>query len=183
MAAILYNQGCARNPDRSGSRQDQSANAITPRNYPNLKLQATQLSEATLRGDYATAERLTYPKLIEVMGGSRLFRESITAAMKELEASGVKIESLSVGEPRDFLEADQSIYAIVPTTLKMKVAEGILVGESALIGISDDKGINWTFVDSAGASDKELRKALFPSVAEKLRIPERKRPVLQKEPT
>jgi hypothetical protein len=93
IASILYNVGCAGIPDSSRS-QTQPTKATTPGNYPNLKLQATQLSEATLRGDYETAERLTYPKLIEALGGTERFRDSIKEAIEEIESKGVKMKFL-----------------------------------------------------------------------------------------
>ena len=181
-AALFLSVGCARTLDSS---QNQAQQANTPKlgNYPNLRLQAIQLTDATLRGDYETVQKLTYPKLIEVGGGAERFRNTVKETVKEIESKGIRIESLSVGEPQDFMEADQRIYAIVPTKMKLRVPEGLLVGDAFLIGISEDKGVNWTFVDSTGAANKELRKMLFPTVADKLRIPEQKRPVLQKEPT
>ena len=180
--ALFLNVGCTHTPDSSQS-QAQQANATTLGHYPNLRLQAIQLTDATLRGDYETVQKLTYPKLIELGGGPESFRKTVRETVKEIESKGIKIESLSVGEPQDFMEAEQRIYAIVPTKMKLRVPEGLLVGDAFLIGISEDKGANWTFVDSTGAADKQLRKMLFPTVADKLRLPEQKRPVLQKEPS
>ncbi len=181
--SLVLHGACTRTPDSSQSQTQQPSDSIaTHHDYPNLKLQATQLTEATIRGDYATVEKLTYPKLIDIMGGSEAFTIAITEAMKQVESNGMKLESLSVGEPRDFVEVDQQIYAIVPTTMKLRVAEGLLVGDAFLIGISADKGVNWTFVDSTGTSDEAQRKELFPAAANTLRIPERKRAVLQKDP-
>ncbi len=70
----------------------------------------------------------------------------------------------------------------MPTTMKIQVPEGVLVGEGYLLGTSTDGGENWTFVDVGKGFTSEQLKTLFPSVAEKLKIPELKRPVLQRAP-
>jgi hypothetical protein len=67
--------------------------------------------------------------------------------------------------------------------MSMKVPDGILVGEAFMIAYSKDKGEHWTFVNAnSGAAYDEQLKTLFPNAADKLRIPELKRPVLQKSP-
>src|SRR5262245_49892647 len=45
------------------------SNARLPRSYPNAKLQANQLNDAMLAGDYEKAADLTYQKLIQLIGG------------------------------------------------------------------------------------------------------------------
>jgi len=164
---------------------NQQRNAAEPfaRRHPNLKMQADQLSEAVLNGDYAKAADLTYPKLIELMGGRASFMSAMEKGMRQIQSEGFRIESITVGEARDVVEVEEQIYAIVPTTMRMKVPEGILVGEAFMIAVSNDGGKNWTFVDSGGRSlDKGQLKTLFPSAAERLQIPEIKRPVLQSNP-
>jgi hypothetical protein len=66
--------------------------------------------------------------------------------------------------------------------MKIKVAEGVLVGQSSLIGVSNDGGEHWTFVDAGKGFSHEHLKTLFPAVADRLKIPEQKRPVLQRTP-
>lgn len=56
----------------------------------------------------------------------------------------------------------------------------MLVGQAFMIGISNDRGESWTFVDARGSSNREQRKMLFPDVADRLKISEQKRPVLQR---
>ena len=181
LIASLTQLACVRISQSSASRSPQSSDTAKTSQYPNLKLQAIQLSEATVRGDQETVEKLTYQKLIDEWGGSEGFREALVETLQEIEAKALKIESISVGEPQDFLEFEQRIYVIVPNKMKVRGPIGLVIADAYLIGISEDKGMNWTFVGSDVAADKELLTELFPGVADKLRIPEFKRPVLQKD--
>jgi hypothetical protein len=67
--------------------------------------------------------------------------------------------------------------------MRIKVREGMLVGESFMIGISADGGKNWTFIDSGGRSmNKDQLRTLVGPAADKLQIPKAKRPVLYEGP-
>lgn len=149
--------------------------------YPNLKRQATELTEAFNRRDFDKVVALTYPKLVDVMGGHDKMAASFSQSMKEAEAHDVKYLSNSVGEPQEVINIDGDLYAIVPTTMKLRVPEGVLVGQAFLLGVSKDGGQSWTFVDGTGGKSQEQMKFLFPAAADKLKLPELKPPVLQKE--
>ena len=171
----------------SGSVQKKAGEQATTRldaaSNERVKVQAQELSDAVLKADYARAADLTYPRLIELIGGRAKFISAMDEEMKQVQSDVFRIESIAVGEPRDVIEVEGQIYAIVPTTMKMKVIEGTLVGEAFMIGVSADRGQNWTFVDSGSSSmDTKMLKTLFPSAAEKLRIPEVKRPMLYRTP-
>jgi hypothetical protein len=66
--------------------------------------------------------------------------------------------------------------------MRIRVAEGVLVGESYMIGVSNDRGEHWTFVDAGSGFAPEKLKILFPTVADRLKVPETKRPVLERAP-
>lgn len=148
-----------------------------------LKLLAQELGDAMISGDHARAADLTYPKLVSLVGGRMQYIAKLKGFEAEASARQFHITSVKAGEPRDIIEVDNQQYAIVPTTTRIKVPEGILVVESCLIGISNDHGQNWTFVDSGnGSITKEQLQMLFGAAAEQLRLPEVKQPVLYKGP-
>jgi hypothetical protein len=135
-----------------------------------------------VKGDFARGADLTYPKLVELMGGRAQYIAIVQRAMKELQTDQTRLESFTVGEPRDVNQIDKEYYAIIPTTMKIKVPEGTLVGEAYMIGISADAGAHWTFVDSGGRTiNKEMLKTLLPKAADKLRLPEVKQPTLYRQ--
>src|SRR5262245_19305870 len=160
--------------------QDQPA-TVPIKHYPKAREQANQLSEAMLSGNYERAADLTYPKLVELIGGRTKYVGVLETQFKDMEAQNFRLISNVAADPQDVIEVEKVIYAIVPTTMKIRVREGILVGESYLIGVSNDGGEHWTFLSSRSNSREKL-KILFPAAADKLRLPEEKRPVLQRVP-
>lgn len=182
--ALTLQLACGQTQVNSNASKPTSANASRPsaqaKDYPKLKLQANELVEASNRKDFNTVVSLTYPKLVEMVGGREKILDSINQGMKEAEAQNVKILSFTLGEPGEVISVERQLLAIIPSTMKLKVPEGTLTGQSFLIGVSEDGGENWTFVDASGGMDREKLKALFPAAADKLKIPETKPPVLER---
>ena len=164
--------------------QQQQAAPATPSavNNERIKRQAQELSDAMLSADFEKAADLTHLKLIELMGGRAQFIAAVRQAMKQTQSEQFRIESVTVGEPRDHFDVKNEKYVIVPTTMKMKVPEGVLVGDAFMIGVSLDGGNNWKFVDSGGKSvDRNALKTLLPLAANKLQLPEVKKPTLYRQ--
>jgi hypothetical protein len=147
------------------------------KNYPNLALQARELNEAFSKKDYARFADLIHPKVIEMAGGREQMIAETTKELKEMEAEGVVILSSTAGEPTQFIRDESgSIYAVLPTTLKIKAQAGIFQAESSMIAVSSDGGANWKFIDASGKDQGELKK-LLPGVVDKLKLPPDKPPV------
>ena len=147
-----------------------------------LKLQAQELADAIIKGDYARAADLTYPKLVRLMGGRTKFIAAFEREMRETTSEQFRLSSITVGEPLDIVNVNRQYYAIVPQTMRIKVPEGMLVGDAFMFGISSDGGQNWTFIDSGKASNKEQLRMLIGPAADQLRMMEVKRPVLYRDP-
>jgi hypothetical protein len=178
IALLLLPIGCR----RQSAPQTGTTKSSSETRYPNLKTQADELNQVTLKGDDARAADLTYPKLIEVMGGREQYIDNLKTVRDEMQSEKFSVLSATVGDPTDIVEVENQIYAIVPVTMRMKVPEGILVGRSSMIGVSNDGGKNWTFVTANRDQLKgETLKILFPAAADKLRIPEPTEPVLERQ--
>ena len=161
------------------SSQQPKTRPVEQADRERLKQQAQELSDAVMSGNYARAADLTFPKLVTLMGGRTQFIALMEKGMAETSTDQFRISSVTVGEPGQIIQVNRQRYAIVPTTSRYKVPEGTLVGESFMIGASVDGGKNWTFIDSGGGSvNKEQLKTLIGPAADKLQIPETKRPVL-----
>jgi hypothetical protein len=162
----------------SGAPSAPASNSTTPgTNYPNLKAQAEETANAFARKDFNTIVDTTYPKVVEFMGGREKMIPVIEQGVKQAEREGITFVSITVDEPKGIVNVGKRLFGIVPTRLRMRVPEGTLVGESFMIGVSEDGGKKWTFIDGAGA-DKHRLRALFPSAADKLQLPEKKQPVM-----
>jgi hypothetical protein len=145
-------------------------------NYPNLLAQAQEVNDAFRRRDFARMIDLTYPKVIEAAGGRDKMISSLAKGMKEMEVEGVTVLSSTTGAPTQIMHISGSIYAVLPTTLKVKAQDGIFQTESSMIGISADSGATWTFIDAGGKDQKQLR-SILPDAVDKLNLPPEKQPV------
>ena len=101
---------------------------------------------------------------------------ALTKGLKEMEAEGVVVLSSTAGAPTQIIQVSGSVYAVVPTTLKVKAQDGVFQTESSMVGISSDGGATWTFID-AGGKDRSQLKSLLPDAADKLNLPPEKQPV------
>jgi hypothetical protein len=144
-------------------------------NYPTLVAQAQEVNDAFRRRDFGRMVDLTYPKVIEAAGGRDKMVAALAKGMKEMEAEGVVVLSSTAGAPTQIVHSSGSIYAVLPTTLKVKAQDGVFQTESSMIGISSDSGATWTFID-AGGKDQNQLKNLLPDAASKLNLPAEKQP-------
>jgi hypothetical protein len=148
----------------------------TVENFPSLAAQAKEVNDAFGRKDFARVADMTYPRLVENLGGRDRMVFSITKEMKQMEAEGVVFLSSSAGAPTQVIHLEGTIYAVLPTILKVKAQDGIFQSDGSMIAISSDRGANWTFIDAGGKDQKQL-KSLLPAAADKLNLPPEKPPV------
>ena len=169
IAQLAISIGCNRAP------QPQGQSATRSENYPSLTARTKELEEAIGRKDYAKMVDLTYPKLVESLGGRDKMFAEMSNEMKSMEAEGVELLSTVPSPPTQFVHESNGVYAVVPVTTKIKARDGIFQTEGSLIAISNDGGTSWTFVDATGKDQTELRK-LLPNL-DKLNLPAEKPPV------
>jgi hypothetical protein len=150
--------------------------APTVENYPALLARAQEVNDAFRRRDFARMVDLTYPKVIEAAGGRDKMIAALAKGMKEMETEGVSVLSSTAEAPIQIVHVSEWIYAVVPTTLKVKARDGVFKTESSMIGVSSDRGVNWTFIDAGGKDHTQL-KSYLPAPADALKLPGDKEPV------
>jgi limonene-1,2-epoxide hydrolase len=141
--------------------------------YPSLKVQAQEMQQAVLSGDFAKAADYFNPKLVERAGGKEKMAAGIKNEMAQMKAEGFEIVAVSAGNATQIERIDNELFAVLPVSTTMKTADKKAVGESSLVGISSDGGLNWTFIDGV---NQERFKMIFPKAAEKIHIPEEQLP-------
>jgi hypothetical protein len=171
--STLFLIGCSstRKPPASASPAPVSATG----SYPNLTARAKELEDAVARKDAAKMIDLTYPKLIEAVGGRDKMLAATAAQFQELDAEHVQIISSTCETPTQFVTDANGIYAVIPVKSKVRAGLGVFQNEGTLVGVSTDGGQTWTFVDAAGKDENELKKVL-PNL-DKLNLPPLKPPV------
>jgi hypothetical protein len=141
--------------------------------YPKLELQAKEIGDALVQKDFQRFTALTYPKLIEMAGGKEKFMRALVEETNKEAAQGLQVLSSIPTDVTQFLKVSGSLYAVMPTTLRMKMRGDLFESYGCLLGISSDQGKHWTFMDPGSGGLKDL----LPSVADKLSLCPAKRPV------
>ncbi len=146
-----------------------------------IKTRAEESLNAFISGDYQKLADLTYPKLVELMGGKAKMVAVTEGQVKEMKDHGAEIISTSISVPQEVVPIGSQFFAIVPYTLKVKTPEGVLTQQSYLLAISNKDSIKWTFLDVSQINESQL-KILLPSVIGKLTLPEKQPPVFEENP-
>jgi hypothetical protein len=144
-----------------------------------IKSEAQNCATALLQADYDTFVLYTHKRIIEDMGGKSAVIATTKRSMSDMRSKGLTIESAIVGTPGKPLTIGSWIVALVPQRLVIKVPDGRLMADAYLLGISEDAGKKWVFIDDT-IGEARFAKA-FPELAGKISLPERKRPVFEKD--
>lgn len=138
---------------------------------------AEENSAALAAGNYERVVDLTYPKVVELVGGREKMLELLRRGTEDMKSRGAAILGADISEPKDVATSGTMRFAIVPMNAKVKVPEGILRSKSFLLAVSSDEGKTWTFIDGGGLTQEKLAQ-LFPDFPSELSLPAREQPVL-----
>lgn len=140
-----------------------------------VKTQANIMVTAMKKQDYKTLLKMTYPKAITMAGGEAKMLESMNKGLGQMKNNGISFSNVSIGEPSTIITLGKQLQCTIPDKLEMKMMGGTIVTNSTLIGISDDRGKTWTFIDAVGKDLATLRKVIT-TLSDKLIIPKMKQP-------
>jgi hypothetical protein len=146
-----------------------------------VKRKSEELGAATVAGKFAVVIDMTYPKIVEQMGGREKAISIVDDGIKKMKEHGSEIVSFKVGDPSEFQTGGWDLFTVVPTTVVVKVPEAKLTGKSFLLGISADQGKTWSFIDGSQLTEETV-KGLFPKFPSSLKLPEKSEPVVEKNP-
>lgn len=136
-----------------------------------IQKSAQALATATKKGDVAGLLEGTYPKAVAIMGGKDAAEKAIRSAMEDLGKKGVTITKAECSEPKEIQKVDGKWYAVVPMVVEMQVPNGLATSPSYLLGVSEDGGKVWKFIDGSGLKNARGREAMLPGIHEKLKLP------------
>ena len=184
-ALLLLQLACAQRPGAGGQNAPaagaaaSSGEAVRGR----LRAQAEELGRALAGGDFGKVADLTHPSVVEMAGGKAHLAEDMEQGLEEMRAEGAKYEAVSVGEPGQVVGGAQGqLFAVVPTVIRIATPRGVAASRSFFLGVSEDGGGRWTFVEGTDIEDENDLKSLFPSAPDGLDLPAQTPPVLEKRP-
>src|SRR6186713_2165856 len=67
-----------------------------------VKQKASEIGKAFLSGEYGKVADLTYPKIVEALGGRDKMIATTDAEMKKLKAKGISFKSYAAKDPGEF---------------------------------------------------------------------------------
>ena len=143
-----------------------------------IKARAEESLNSFVSGDYQKVTDLTYPKVVEMMGGREKMISSVEQQMKDMKAQGFELISVSVSVPKEVVAGGSQLFALVPYNLKLKTPKGVLNQQSYLLAISNKDDVKWTFIDVTDFDEAQL-KTVVPGVIGKLTFPKKQPPVIE----
>jgi len=135
-----------------------------------IKKHAELCSEAQLKMDFDKILPYVPKKLLELMGGHEVLKKRLEQGNAALKQRGVTIDGATIGEPERPQTHQGVIASLVPMTTRLTTPQGKLVATSHMIAVSEDKGANWVFVDTATVNEEKLG-TLYPALKGKVKIP------------
>jgi hypothetical protein len=145
------------------------------------KEEAQKCGDGMLKNDYGPIISHTHPRVVTAMGGKEVMQATIKRGNEQMTTQGFKFEGYEVGQPGKVREIGGWLVTLIPETVKIKAPGGHLVQDAHLLGISEDAGKVWYFVDVGAVPEDQLMK-LFPELKDKIHLPEHKQPVFTKDP-
>lgn len=140
--------------------------------------QAEANATALQQGDFETIVRLTYPKVVEMLGGKEKMISVIQAGMEGMQSRGMKITSITTGEPGPVTVSGDKMYSIVPTSMVITAPDAKMSQNSYLLAVSSDKGATWQFLDGTGINPGSI-KLVLPDFPADFKLPEKEQPKVE----
>lgn len=135
-----------------------------------IKTDAETMGNALMNKDYETYVHYTYPKILKDMGGKEKLKTTLQQQMEALSAQGVKILSVTYGEPSVIIKEKNELQATIPQYMTFETEEGKVESQSTLIAISTDDGKHWYLIDPSDR-DLETVRITLPNISKKLVLP------------
>lgn len=158
-----------------GTLQAQEVPSVTN----TVKSDVTTMNEALFTGNYAKLVDLTHPDVVKMMGGRDRMIALTKREIESMKEKGFGFQAVKVGDPGEQAGNDSQTYIVVPFEIELKLPDGTAFIPSFVIGVSEDKGKSWTYVN--GDLDIKRVKSILPNLPETLKIPAREKPRIVKD--
>ncbi len=149
--------------------------AVTSVDNPTVKDKVTELAtqylDATKDLDGEFLLDRTHPKLIEQVGGRATMLERIQKDFAPLKKNGVTVISYKVSELVNVRQVGQNIFVVLPTELKINESGRVLRSDRFLLGVSEDGGKTFVFIDGPATTDRGRLKQILPQMPDDLALP------------
>lgn len=132
---------------------------------------AQRMMEATMNRDYKTVLDFTHPKIIEMMGGKAKALEITTREMDKVNESG-GIEKCDIQSVSEIVKVGNQLQCVISHQMIMRIEGTRYRVKGGTIGVSEDKGKNWIFLN-VNSNDPNSIRQFIPKFSKKLKLPEK----------
>ena len=146
----------------------------------NLIASAQKMAQFFIEKNYPEYLQFVHPKIVKLVGGNDKMIEVVSKSIKQIEDQGFSLKSLTIGSPSGIISTSNELQSIIPQTLELKNQTGKLITTTYLLGLSNDNGKTWFFIDTGGKSIEQLKK-VFPSLSNELIMPPKKEGIFIKD--
>jgi len=140
-----------------------------------VKGNVQKMMDATCAADFRTVLDMTYPKVLEPMGGKEAALKQIEAAMNSIKGQGITFKVKEVGTPT-VMKGGKDYYCVAPYSLLMTIPEKKITMTSAVVGISSDEGKTWKYINLDEKGEKGVR-GMLPQLPAEMKIPKQEQKV------
>jgi hypothetical protein len=154
--------GCARDPSTT------------------LKQEAEKCAKAVLTSDHDGVVAYTHKRVVAAVGGKDAMIATLKRGLAQMRSDGVEFADVTIGLPEKPRKIGVWLVSTLPEHIVMKVPGGKLYQDAFLLGISEDDGRSWAFVDLGPVTNAEFAK-VFPELDGKISVPKREKPVFRKD--
>lgn len=135
-----------------------------------VRSEVTDMKNAIYQFDAEAALKYMHPKIVATMGDDETAKAVMEATCAKLKAAGMKLETLSVGDPV-FLETEEIAFAIVPTEIVLEVKGARFEVLNYHLGIRENGKAEWKYIDGSHLN-QQLVQEFFPDFPSDYELPE-----------
>lgn len=108
--------------------------------------------------DAACVNSLTYTKVLEDHGISRdQLEQAVTNMYQQMKARGARYSRFDLDAPWEPFVSVGLTYVFIPYHVVLKAHSGDVLAKSFFIGVSDDSGVSWKFVDGQKVTKDNIK--------------------------
>ena len=135
----------------------------------------TSMAKLLLKRNYKGFTAFTYAPIIKMAGGLDKMASYMEQSFKGMEGEGFTIANVIVEKCSKIIHTQTQLQCTLSEVIELKHSDGKLIQKSTLIGISNDKGATWTFIDTHGETLKKLQETIK-ELSNELVIPKQEEP-------
>lgn len=119
----------------------------------------------------------TYAPILKMAGGLDKLTSYMEKSFIQMEEQGFSITAVTISNSSKMIHIKNQIQCTLAEEIELKNADGKLIQKSTLIGISNDQGKTWSFIDTHGKPLKDLQVTIK-ELSNDLVIPKQEAPTI-----